>query len=987
MAKNQYTPDEPPESLMEDDDDLLTGEAPPEEEWDEDGSRIVENEDGSVTVVYRDDPERDAGDFDENLAEGVIDPLVLHAMGLEYLELVEQDIEARAKRDKQYAEGIKRTGMGGEAPGGADFEGASKVVHPMLTQGCVDFASRAIKELFPSSGPCKTQIIGEQTEDKLDRAERKRQYMNWQCMTQIRENRAELEKLLSQVPLGGAQYKRWWYDPELKRNRTQAVFIDNVFTPYGHSDFYTSPRVTFRDRILKSEFDRRVRIGLYRDVDVAGSSLSANEDESESQTSTNKVEGVDPDALYYNQDGLRVVYEVQVQTDLDGQDPELEEGLTAPYIFHIDKSSHEVLGVYRNWKQGDSRYQKKHWMTEWAFIPWRDGPAVGLAHIIGSMAAAATGALRAVLDAAHIQNFPGGLMLDGGKTAGESITTKATELSRIKPPAGMTDPDIRKLVMPFPFAGPSSVLFQILEWLTQSAQQVVSTASEKIAEAGNDMPVGTAMALIEHGSANFSAIHARLHAAMKMDLEILHRLNSEYMDDEETVEDLGELIVSRKDFEGPMDIIPVSDPNIFSETQRFAQLQAVMQLKNDPAFAGYFKQDQLLARALKLLQVPDVEGIANLPKDAKKLGALEENYVISSNDEKRPLKAYSDQDHLLHLQMHIQYATSPMLGANPLIAAGIIPGMLQHCKEHLLMLYKQHTTAAVEAMQVMSRTFGLNMSEEQCHMQGAAFAEQIMAKILGPIVMPGLQQMQQMAGQIAESQKPPPSPDVALVEKTKVDIKNLELQQQANQADMDRKQEQTLAMFTGKLDEQKAMYENGLAQLAASVELIITDKNNAATMLQQQISGEQAQRLAVIEAALKQIAAVMAPASVPAKGKPGDVEAPEQPDPTPADSALMRGIQAVLLQVLGAPPPLASTAQADAQQQNILAILEQDRRNNQLAFAQLAQGMQQLAQERQAVIEVGPDGRKRARSFYTTPPQIPQFAGEPQPQQPQGPQQ
>lgn len=978
MTMGELPPD--PKTLPTDDEDVaaLDQSMLDEDEADGQDESMVYNEDGSVDISTLAGKPKD-GEFDENLAEVLPDSMLSH-LGTEYVDLIEQDIKAREARDQQYAEGIKRTGLGNEAPGGADFDGASKAVHPMLAKGCVDFASRAIKELFPATGPCKTQIIGDQTEAKVDRAERKKQYMNWQATTQIEENRSELERLLSQVPLGGAQYKRWWYDPEQKRSRTQAVFIDDVFTPYGHSDFYTSPRVTFRERIIKSEYDRRVRTGLYRDLDLVSDSFLGMHEDSESRKASDKVEGVDPDAVLYNEDGLRLVYLVEVLMELE--DDPLNAG-SAPYVMHIDASTSKVLGVFRNWKEGDERKRKKHWMSEWSFIPWRGGPAVGLAHLIGSMSGAATGALRAIIDAAQIQNFPGGLKLAGGKTAGQSIQVNATELAEIAAPAGTTDPDIRKLVMPFPFNGPSQVLFNTLEWLTQQAEQVVATASESISNAGNDMPVGTALALIEHGSANFSAIHARLHYSMKKDLEIQHRLNSEYMDDEETVEDLGELVVGRADFQGPMDIIPVSDPNIFSEAQRYAQLQAVLQLKADPQFQPFFKADQLLARALKLLQVPDVDGLANLPKDAKRLDPLEENYVASSSDESRPLRAYEDQDHLAHLKAHIHFATSPMLGANPLMASGVMPKMLQHCKEHLLALYKQHSRAATEAMQVAAKMQGLKINADELQLQGAAFADQLMAELLGPMVMPGLQQMQQIVTQLAQASAPKPSPEVSLVESTKKELKTMELQAQATENDKNRQQQQSAAEIAARVELQQQQAQADLAQLAAQVQLLRDQQNNGAKQVLAEFEAATATNRLVLQEVLtvalqgmaqevktigdQQQAAVAGMIGVQSKpGNDGLAEDLLTPLLPAVEVAMGQALQGL------SPNSLMGVIQTLAQQQQSFSqALAQMRDGNALATQELASSIASVAQlaqqERHSEIYVGPDGKKRARSFLMPP--------------------
>lgn len=712
---------------------------------------VEEQDDGSAIVSFpeEDDEMHESPDFGANLAK-ILNSSTLGAIGLDQSELIESDRKSREPRDKQQADGIKRTGLGAEAPGGASFDGATKAVHPMLAKGCVDFASRAIKELFPSTGPCKTQIIGEADDAKVDKAERKKQYMNWQLTTRIQEQRAELERLLSQLPLGGSQYKRWWWDAALGRPRTETVYIDDVFTPYGQADFYTSPRVTHRQWVSRSEYEARIDSGLYRDIGVSPSFNM--DDQSASGKASDKIEGVEEDTAY-NDEGLREIYLSYV--DLAIEEDDLAQGRNAPYVLHIDADSQQVLGLYRNWKESDEQFAKKHWMVEYTFIPWRGGPGVGLFHLIGSLSIGGTGALRALLDSAHIQNFPGGLKLKGGRTAGQSIQVNATELAEIDAPAGVDD--IRKMVMPFPFAGPSPVLFNLLEWLTQQAEGVISTASEAISQAGADMPVGTALALIEHGSVNFSAIHARCHASFKKELEILHRLDAENMTDEETVEELGSLVVSRQDFQGPLDIIPVSDPNIFSEAQRYAQLQAVMQLAANPAFTPYFKADRLLQRSLRLLQIQSTDEIANLPKDPKRLGALDENYLVCS-DEPSPIKVYAEQDDVAHMETHLHFLVSPIFGANPLIGPQAFGALMGHIKDHLMHFYKKHTKGAADAMEMMAPSMGTTITRAQAEAKGSAFADQIMAQLLGPMVMPAMQQAQQLATQFMP--KPPVDPTV-----------------------------------------------------------------------------------------------------------------------------------------------------------------------------------------------------------------------------------
>jgi hypothetical protein len=951
---------------------------------------VIENPDGSATVVEKGPEEKEIGDFDQNLAE-VFDSAYLAQLGTKLKDLVDKDVEDRKKRDEQYSEGIRRTGLGNDAPGGAEFEGSSKAVHPMLAKGSVDFASRAIKELFPAGGPCKTQIIGEQTEEKLDRAERKKKYMNWQCTTQIQENRAELERLLSQVPLGGAQYKRWWWDPELKRPRTEAVFIDNVFIPYGQADFYTSPRVAFRQLISKDEFEKRVRTGLYREdtgLEKSGGGLLGSSDLSKAQTASDKVEGVDDsNALVYNEDGLRLVWQIEINHD------ELEDPLAdrpAPYIIHLDDSSSTILGYFRNWKEDDDRMRKIDWMTEWQFIPWRGGPAIGLAHLIGSLAAASTGALRAILDTAHIQNFPGAVKLAGARGAGESKQVSPTEISEIDAPTGVDD--IRKVIMPFPFNGPSVVLFQVMEWLTQQAETVVATASEKIADASNNMPVGTALALIEHGSTNFSAVHARLHAALKRDLEIQHRLNADNMDDEETVEELGELVVRREDFMGPMDIIPVSDPNIFSEAQRYAQLQAIIQLKGDPSFTQYFKPDQLLARALKLLNVPDIEGIANLPKETKRLSPLEENYALAMQE--RPLKVYPDQDDLSHLKSHIQFATSPMFGANPLIASSVMPGMLQHCKEHLMALYRKHTKAATEQFLAEARARGIPIEDEEAQLYGAAFADKLLAETLGPMVMPGLEAMQKIVDEISKASAPQPDPTVAMQVNAQKEIEanKLALQKEIKMSEFNLKGmiEQSITSR----EEADRRSTEGLAQLATSVQLIRDQQTNGSKQMLAEFQAVHQTQLTVLtkvlDAALGQMQQAQAATVDEAKknGNKTNVILPNGLDlATDLLQPLLGSLQQTLAESIsgmqsGSSPMTQMIIGLAQQQRNFEQILQEQAASTQQAFGVIAQGLAQISQQAsqpfESEIYVDANGNKRGRRVPAAPP--PQLPNQQPPQ-------
>ncbi len=645
-----------------------------EVEVDLDDSELEELPDGSVVVHMDTKGPMENEDFYQNLADSdSIDILDLKGMALRYIELVEKDKEARKQRDKQYEEGIKRTGMGNDAPGGATFSGASKVVHPIMAEACIDFAARAIKEMFPPDGPTKTKILGDVDEEKTAIAERKRDFMNWQLTEQIEEFRDEEEQLMTQLPLGGSQYLKLWYDDKKKRPCAQFLPIDNVLLPFAAGNFYTAQRVTEVDDISEYEFKRRIASGLYRDHNYIRASMDP--EPTAAQKATDKVEGKSPND---NEDGIRRVYHIYCWMEVKGDN--YAKGEMAPYILMVDEMETEVLGLYRNWEEGDETMTKLDWIVEFKFIPWRGAYAVGLPHIIGGMSAALTGALRALLDSAHINNAATLLKLKGAKVSGQSQQVEVTQVAEIEAAPGVDD--IRKLAMPMPFNPPSPVLFQLLGWLTTAAKGVVTTAEEKIADVNSNTPVGTTQALIEQGAAVFSSIHARLHEPQARVLRVLSRINRWYLDDMRRGEVVEDLDIKRDDFARVTDVIPVSDPHIFSETQRMAQTQAVMALMEK--HPDLFNRRAVIQRFLKQIKVPGVnELMTDVPPPAK-MDAANENVAMSIG---QAAFAYPEQDHLGHIQAHLDFAKSPIFGGNPVIAPGLLPKMVEHIKQHLVLWY------------------------------------------------------------------------------------------------------------------------------------------------------------------------------------------------------------------------------------------------------------------------------------------------------------
>jgi hypothetical protein len=632
----------------------------------EDDSGVRDTEDGGAMVTMDESPTPAESEFYANLAE-TMSVSELSNLGSELCDILEKDKEARKKRDEQYEEGLRRTGLGDDAPGGASFTGASKVVHPMLTQACVDFSARAMKELFPPDGPAKEKIIGEPTLDKQEKAGRICKYMNYQMTKQMSEFRSELEQLSTQLPLGGGQYLKLNWDTNKKRPMSQFVAIDDVYLPFAATNFYSAERKTHVQYITRIEYQKRVESGMYMDVDLMVSPLPP--DESKSEKANNKIEGRQSDS--YNVDGLRTVFEVYIIHEFD-------EGL-APYIISIDKATQNVLAIYRNWEEEDETKQEMTWMVEFPFVPWRGAYPIGLTHMIGGLSAGATGALRALLDSAHINNFPGLLKLKSG-TGGQTDRVDPTEVKEIEGSFGQDD--IRKMLMPMPYNPPSQVLFELLGFLVDAGQNVVRTTFEDLADSNANTPVGTTLARLEQGMTVFSAIHARLHDAMGRVLQVLFRLNKTYLEEDEVFDETGELMVRRKDFEGPMNVVPVSDPNIFSEAQRFAQVQAVMQRSKEmPQLYDLRKVEEMFLQRLKIPQGKDL--LLPAPKPLE-LNAVNENIAACM---RRPIVAFPEQDHLAHLQVHLDFITNPMFGGNKVVGPACIPMLLDHIKEHMILWY------------------------------------------------------------------------------------------------------------------------------------------------------------------------------------------------------------------------------------------------------------------------------------------------------------
>jgi hypothetical protein len=796
-------------------DDLETNEdGSVDVELPDDFSDITEMPDGSAVVSIETKGPEEAPDFYANMAEE-LDGFELDTLGMRYVNLLEKDKNAREERDKQYEEGIRRTGLGKDAPGGANFMGASRAVHPVMAEGCVDFASRAIKELYPPDGPVRTKILGKVDEIKTQRAERKRDFLNWQITEQIEEFRDEQEQMLTQLPLGGSQYLKVWYDEQKKRPTLEFVPIDRIILPFAASNFYTAQRAAEVHEITQWEYDRRVANGMYKS---AFKVVSGQEPEQTlAQKANNKIEGR---TFQDNEDGLRKIFHIYCYLELE--EDEFSKGEMVPYIMMVDEQSSEVIGLYRNWEEGDETMTKLDWIIEFKFIPWRGAYAIGLPHLIGGLSAALTGALRALLDSAHINNAATMLKLKGAKISGQTQQIEVTQVAEIEGAPGVDD--IRKIAMPMPFNQPSPVLFELLGWLDKAAKGVVTTSEEKIADVNSNAPVGTTQALIEQGAAVYSAIHARLHQSQARLIKVLCRLNRWHFDEMQKGDIVAELEISREDFNRNTDVIPVSDPHIFSETQRMAQMQAV--LHRADAHPDLYDAKAVEERFLKQIKIPNIsELLKDVPAPEQRTLA-DENAAMSLG---HPSYAYMQQDHLAHIQGHLMFGMDPNFGANPFIAPQFLPQVIEHIKQHMTLWYLNRMNGYVANLRGgkpvtnyddPKLTAIIDKLYATVGQHVALDSEQVFSQLL-----PQLQQLAQMQ----EQMKPQPQlpPDAQVVKDTSMaetqrkaakDTQDVQMAQARMKDDQQRGQADMQAKSQLAQAEMQAKAELAQAQIAADIQ-------------------------------------------------------------------------------------------------------------------------------------------------------------------------
>ena len=627
--------------------------------------------------------EKETG-FDENIAEE-LDEKELNRVASELIKNYETDKEARSEWEFRYKQGLETL----DPNGGQDEEenqratrGLSTVVHPMIAEAATQFNAKAIAELYPSGGPVKTVIVGEPSEEMEEQAKRVKDYMNYQITQEMPEYFPDLDQMLFQLPLVGHTFKKIWWDANLERQCSQFVKAEDFIVSPESKDLYTSSRYTHVIRMPRNDFNKYVKTGHYLpskymsdDIDPSGDIGS-------------EIEGVDP----YNSDSTDEVMTLlemhcyQTFDGIDGAEDDDEDNVIAlPYVVTIDYDAETIVSIRRNWNEEDEKQIKRDWFVSYKFLPGTGFYGFGLYHMIGGLGRAATGSLRALLDSAAFANMQGGFKLKGRVTGGE-MQINPGEFADLD----ATVDDVNKAIMPLPFKEPSQTLFNLMTAITDAGRRFASTADLNVGDVNPNAPVGSTVALIEQGSKSFSAIHKRLHYSQGQEFKLLSKLNAEYLPESFEFAQSGvTTTVYAKDFDEQIDVIPVSDPNIFSTAQRIAQAQAVLQMSQSAP--QLHDQYEAYKRMYEAIRINNIDEILKKPEEASKLDPISENMSLMYG---KPIRAFPEQDHDSHIAVHMQFISDPSLAGNP-GARSMQPLLIAHIAEHIALLYRQRMQSSI----------------------------------------------------------------------------------------------------------------------------------------------------------------------------------------------------------------------------------------------------------------------------------------------------
>ncbi len=635
----------------------------------------METEDGGIIIDFEGDISEEllGGEgHDQNLAE-VIDEDVLQSMASDLVADFQSDQESRSDWARAYVKGLDLLGMKVEDRQ-QPWAGASGVFHPILTEAVVRFQAQAMGEIFPASGPVRTKIVGKSDTEKKDQAFRVENEMNYLLTEEMSEYRDEMEQMLFKLPIAGSAFKKVYYDPLMERPCSMFVPSEDFVVSYGASDLKTCPRYTHVMKKTSNEVLQLQVNGFYRDVDLP-------DPEPDYSDIKQKYDELDGEEAVIDDDDRHTILEMHVDMNMPEEfdDPD---GIARPYVVTIDKSSREVLSIRRNWYEDDEKKKKRMHFVHYRYLPGLGFYGTGLIHLIGGLAKSATSILRQLIDAGTLSNLPAGLKARGLRIKGDDTPLMPGEFRDVDVPGGA----IRDSITFIPYKEPSSVLYSLLGNIVEEGRRIGSVADVQVGDTNPQAPVGTTLALMERSMKVMSGVQARLHAALKQELRILSKIIHDNMASEYSYEIEGEFNRT-EDFDGRIDVIPVSDPNAATMSQRVMQYQAALQLAQQAP--QLYDMGKLHRQMLEVLGISEAADIIKLPEDIKPKDPVSENMAILKQE---PVKAFMYQDHEAHIQVHMAAMQDPkiqqIVGQSP-FAGAIQSAMSSHITEHVAYQYRK----------------------------------------------------------------------------------------------------------------------------------------------------------------------------------------------------------------------------------------------------------------------------------------------------------
>jgi len=643
-----------------------------------DSPTIQPDEDGGVTVDFTEtniemEAEADIQEWYGNLAND-IDEEELQEIATTVIDNYTADKDSRAEWESMFERGFDLLGLKIE-DASEPFEGACTAVHPMLIESAVKFQSKAIQELFPSKGPVKSQILGRQTPEREDQANRVQNFMNYQVTEQMPEYFDETERMLFHLPLIGSAFKKVYYDANLKRPVSEFVPIDQFYVSYYSSNLRKADRYTHV--IYRSPIDlaRDMRIGIYDDVELPE---ATNPNPTSLSSKMDTILGLTPTE---DSDPQYTLLEQHCYL-------EIEEDYALPYIITVEEESRTVLSIRRNYKKDDKKQEKVSHFVHYRFVPGFGFYGFGLMHFLGNLTMTATAAMRSLVDAGQFANLPGGFKAKGVRLVGDNEPISPGEFKEIE----ATGVDLSKAIIPLPYKEPSSTLYNMLTFITATAQKFADSTEQVVSDAASYGPVGTTMALLEASSKFFSSIHKRLHKSQKDEFKILARINYEYLPSEYPYEvPFADQNVFKQDFDGRVDVIPVSDPNIPSNAHRMMIAQMALQMAQQSP-PGMFNIEALNRTILNAASMPNLDEILPPKQKPQQMDPVSDIMAVTKGI---PISAFPGQNHDAHIQTKMAYLQDPANGANPIMAR-IKPILEANVQEHSVMKYQEQISGVTK---------------------------------------------------------------------------------------------------------------------------------------------------------------------------------------------------------------------------------------------------------------------------------------------------